>query len=521
MTEVVSSYRNASTRPVAKPVAPIEDRAAFISEEVTATGNDGLAALVFNEIQNKAASVATAKNMVNMLPLNEGSLGDFPWFWQSGLDFNAATYNWLNQLFAYDASGYVGTNGEALTTAYNNVLQDIAYVLDDADAAALNNANLAIATVVNTMLTDFTTLVGPVTGTAAPQQLNYVIGQILTWGTPGLTLNQLRNSSNPMALLPNVPLGADPVVSDVMTYLAKTSSVAHIQAAVVSMNYQLAETLTNVDPTTPPKSAGPGFMTTADDHAVLQIVPAVTIAESTAVIQNNLLPSSGQGSTFSASFVATSSDQKTMQLSIDGSGGVGGDAGFFFSFGASASVSYNLFEFASDATTCQVKLTFNGVTTVTPTMAGYNVSTGTGWWNPDPIVEAANPVANQSGYQFTPTPPYNFGVKGDFGVIGRLLISQQPVISMTYSTSHYAEMQQIFQETVSWDTSFCGISLGGGSQSYYSASLTQNASAQTVTVTMNPVGNKTPVTATDQLAYVIGAQILWPGASASQNAAGI
>jgi len=38
---------------------------------------------------------------------------------------------------------------------------------------------------------------------------------------------------------------------------------------------------------------------------------------------------------------------------------------------------------------------------------------------------------------------------------------------------------------------------------------------------MSPAGINTPVTPSDQLAYVIGAQILWPGASALQNKAGI
>jgi hypothetical protein len=38
---------------------------------------------------------------------------------------------------------------------------------------------------------------------------------------------------------------------------------------------------------------------------------------------------------------------------------------------------------------------------------------------------------------------------------------------------------------------------------------------------MSPVGTTTPVSATAQLAYVVGAQILWPGASTVQNRAAL
>lgn len=153
--------------------------------------------------------------------------------------------------------------------------------------------------------------------------------------------------------------------------------------------------------------------------------------------------------------------------------------------------------------------------------AGYSVATNTGWWNPDVIEDAANGNPDQSGYQFTPEPQFDFGVNGTFGAIRRLLIAQQPTISLTYETSHFDEMQQVFQEHSSWGVSFLGIALAGGSQSYYASSLTQDAASQTVTVTMTPVGMTTPVAAADQLAYVIGAEMIWPGGSAAQNKAGI
>jgi hypothetical protein len=240
-----------------------------------------LQSIVYAGIQAAALPAATANNIPNLLSVDEGSLGDIPWFWQNGTNFNALTYNWLNNIFA-SSGGYVGTNGESLTTAYNNVLADIAFVLDAADATSLNNANLAAAATINTLITDWTTTQGsfPSGITTQAQQLNYIMTQVLLWGTPGLTLAQLRTSSNPMALLPNIPLGANSIVSDLMTYLAQTSSVANIQAAVVSFNAQLAATIANVNPQPVPTTATPGFMQIVGVNGSTQIVPAISILES-------------------------------------------------------------------------------------------------------------------------------------------------------------------------------------------------------------------------------------------------
>ncbi len=485
-----------------------------------------LSALVFSQIKQDANPIATAKGISHLYPVDEGNLGDFPWFWQSGTNFNAATYNWLDNLFSYQENGYIGTAGQALMTAYYNVLMATSYVLDASDNDALNAANLNASNVVNTVINEQIALFGPipVTYTTESAQLNFIMTEVLSWGNPGLTLNQLRTSTNPMALLPNVPLGASQLVSDVMTYLAETSSVANIQAAVVSNNAQLSQMRLNASSTvpplsTPPTAASPGYMQTVDTSGKLQVVPQFTITESTGTIQNNLLPTSG-GSSFSSTFTATASTNDTVNISCRG-GSAQGLSSFFLSFGGSTSTTATLFSADSSLTTCQVTLTYNGCTTITPVFSAYNVSTCTGWWNPLPIEEAANPPPNQSGYIFNPGQQYNFGVNGNFGVLSRLLISQQPIITLVYTTSNYSLIQQTFEQHSSWGCSFLGIHFGGGSKSYYQSTVTQDASSNTVTVTMTPVGLTVPITATAQLATVVGAEILWPGASATQNASAI
>jgi len=469
---------------------------------------------VLSLIQQAAQPTAEKLHMPDTLVVDEALLGDFPWYWQVGTNFNAKTFSWLNNVFAYNAAdGYVGTNLQNFGTEFFNVLMDTRYVLNATDAATLNAANLKNATVVNSIITDWTTTQGafPNGTTTQMSQLNYVMGQVLTWGVKGLTLGQLRSSLNPMSLLPNIPLGGDQVVNDLMTYLGDTSSVANIQAAVVSANNQLAQTRANILPA--PAQVTPGWMQIIFGNGQTLIVPQLTIAESTAQIQNNLLPSEGTGTQVNCSFSASKMSSTEVKVSAAGGAAGIGDIAELFLIEGEASASYDLFSFDESVSQIDIAMQFNGVTTVTPAPVSYNVSTGTGWYNPAPIQAAVAYTPGVSGYQFTPNPGLNFATNGNFGFVSRLMISQQPIVTLTFDTSNYSAFTQKIQEQSSWGITFLGIPLAGGDQSYYHATTSQNSNENTVTITMTPAGITTPVSPTDQLAYVIGAQILWPGAA--------
>ena len=337
-----------------------------------------LQSVVYTEIQSAAQPLATALNMPNMIPVDEASIGDFPWYWQVGTNFNAKTFTWLNSLFAFNGDGYVGTNGEALTTSLYNVYSATRYVLNAAETAALNDAIVANEAIVNTVITDWATTQGaiPATYTTQAAQMNYVTSQVLLWGAPGLTLGMLRSSTNPMALLPNIPIGADQIVNDLMTYLGNTSSIANIQAAVVAYNNEIAQVMKTLDPQPAPTTATAGYMTTVSDTGATQIEVAVAIAESTAVIQNNLLPAQGTGKSFSASFTAEQQASNTVKVTAEGGAAGFGDLDFFLGFLGEGGTSYNMFSADGSQSECSVKLTYNGVTTVTPRFTPYEVGHG-------------------------------------------------------------------------------------------------------------------------------------------------
>ncbi|MFC4159029.1 hypothetical protein [Chitinimonas lacunae] len=472
--------------------------------------------IIYTEIQKAVGPIAAQLKFNNLLPFSESTVGDFPWFWENGSDFNASTFQWLNKRLRYNNDGYAETDGSLLNTDLYNVMQVIQYQLDSAEESKLNEAILANAPIINTLIRQWVSLEGalPPDADTMRKQLDYITAGILSWGPEGLTLQQLRNSIDPMALLPNIPVGGDLVVSTLMTYLQKTDSVAGIQNSLSSFNNQIKQVVRNFTATT----LKPGFMQTVDSSGKKKVEIEMRVLESVAAIQNELLPKQG-GRSFSASFQASKLDAETVSLSVQGGASGSGRLGFLFGFNAQAGASYNMFSADSSLTECDIELTFNGVTAITPQFTAFDINSLTGWWYPLPIADAANPRSDESGYRFTLKPMYDFAVKGNFGALGRLLISQQPVITLRYHTSNYQAFQETFKQDASWGISFLGIKLAGGSESYYRSTTSYDSQSQTVTVTMSPAGINAPLSPTDQLANVIGVQVVWPGATQKQNLA--
>lgn len=496
-----------------KPTVATQPNAAYAIESVEAGGTMVPIQNSFFQELNKQAQDTVVNNLgiKNMVPMDEATLGDFPWFWNNMGVFNLSTYQWLNNVFSYNKEGgYVQAAGNELTTAYYNVISGITYQLSAQDEASLNNAVNKNAAVANTLYNDWITFAGPIPAAANANTLAakmaYITSQVVLWGAPGLTLGALRSSLDAISLLPNMPLDSDTVVNDLMTYLANTSEVSGIQSSVLSRNNQLANLRKNLQPA--PATATQGWMQAAGSSGVPTIVPTINIAEPIATIQNALYPTSG-GASFSVTMNVSKIDQNTVQVHADGGFGGSGSIGWF-GISGNASASYNMFSFSQQTENCVVKMTFNGVTKVTPTPATYDISSASGWWLPSVIKQAVNFDPKVGGYQFSIPTPYDFGADGSFGIVSSLIISQLPTFEMTYTSTDFSSFQQVFQEQSSWGVSFLGIPLAGGSQSYYQAKLSQDSTAGTITVTMSPPATSTPVPTLGQVAFLVGAEMEWP-----------
>lgn len=475
---------------------------------------DDLNAAYLKGIQEAADTAIQNLTPGEWAPVNSATIGSFPWFWQSIPNFNYETYAWFNNVFAYNEEGYYETQADSLNTSLYNLFTAMSYAMSAADEAALNaevNANQAIC---QTVLQDYQTLFGPAVGTTTAAQLNYVTGVILSWSTtPGLTLSQLSNALNPISLLGNAPFGTTQLINDFMTYLNATASVQTLQNAVATYNNEIKAIKNNLQ--VAPATSNPGWMTAiTSSTGKTQMVPYLSMSPSVAGIQNSLFPSSG-GSSFSFGLAASYVDSTTCKVSVSGSAAVSAPAGFFSWTNASTKTSYDLTTFNSNTATVSVNMSYNGLTAVTPVLSQsqYNVSTGYGWWMPSFISEAANNTKGATGLSFNPQPvSIDFAENGNFGVLSNIYISQMPTFSLTYQSTDISTFQEVFSQTSKFSVKFLGITLDSGSESTYSSTVTQDVSAKTITVTMSPPVGASPVSTLDQMAYVVGAALSWPGA---------
>ncbi|MBY5934721.1 hypothetical protein KUV51_17065 [Tateyamaria omphalii] len=458
-----------------------------------------------------AGPVQKALNITDWTPVDSAGMGDWLWYWNNAAIFNTDTWNQFNNIMQYDADGYLQiTDGAALNTALFNLYMAMAYELTSADQTALNTANMNAAAILNTVVSDYTSMFGaipPANSATATAKLIYITEQILSWGDKDLTLAKFRTSTNPTSLLPNAPLGSAKLISDFMTYLSQTAAAATVQNAVNSYNSQIRQCALNLSPA--PTTVEPGWMSAADVTGATSILPYLTIAEPTDIIKNGLDGSQG----FEVDMSVTQVDQSTSSVSVNGGAGASGWIDWF-EISADASASYNAFSFDSNVTQVDLKLSYKGVTKFTPQLTGsaYNIGTGTGWWNPELIKAAANHDPNVSGVAFTTPQNYDFAENGNFGVLQELVICDLPTITMVFHNATESSFQSHFSEQSHWSVSFLGIPLGGGSQSYESSVYKYDSTSGTVTVTMTPPPAVTPGNILTSQAYVIGADCAWPGA---------
>ena len=470
----------------------------------------------FTALQSQAESTVYSNlDITHAYSVDVSAIGDFPYFWQSAGFFNQNTWVWFNNVFQYNQSGYLDAAGDNLATALFNTYLKISYELDSADQSTVNQANQRAQAQVNAVVTDWTSTFGPIPAAYAATpaaKMNYVTSQVLSWGSAGLTLNQWLNSTNPGSLLPNAPMGSDTLINDLQLYFSTIGPATDIMNNWHSGEAQIGNLRRNLNPA--PAVVASGWMTTIADDGTNTIVPILAMQPDTSGIQNSLYPTGG-GDSFSVSASVTKVDETTVDVSYGGSASVSG-AIDWFSFGVSGGASYNTFSFDETMTSCDISLTYNGVTKVTPLLnvGSYDVGHGTGWWAPSAIAQAkANTPLTQTGYTFSTQPTYNYGENGTFGVLSALVISQLPVFTLKYSTSNTTEFQKTFDEQSNWSVGFLGIALANFHQGYYSSTYHYDQSTQTVTITMSPPQQSTSVPPIDQTAYVIGANVVWPGAS--------
>ena len=181
----------------------------------------GLQKALFDSMRQKAVQALGDQGNLNLVSVNTGSLGNFPWFYESQGELNQNTFLYLNHRMGPDpnGSGAVASLGDFIN-AYVGVLQAIDFKFSSADQAKVTAANNASQNAANTLVTSYQSTYGAITaqdlsgsGLFNPTKTDYIIlyaaGQKWSGNATGLTYQQMLNAPKLSDLLPKMPPNAD------------------------------------------------------------------------------------------------------------------------------------------------------------------------------------------------------------------------------------------------------------------------------------------------------------------------
>lgn len=463
-------------------------------------------------------------------PIELGSQGDFPWFWQDAEgNFNANTFDYLSRRATPGQHGGVAL-GDSFLDAYAESLQDLAWKLSADDQQLLNKTQLAATVQAGAVVSAYEQTMGAITpdqiATAAktlgytPRKVDFVIayavgfqwsGQSLKTGAAPLSYQTLASARNLTSLLPAMPPTAGSILPAVVNYLQVTNSIVSLQDSSSNAMWMRAQLLAN---TQTPTLAN-GGVTTITSGGATAVRPGYNINMAPADILNSL---SNTGSSLTVTMNAARQDASTLSVDIEG------HTGFtlpldFIGIRVGASAQYSLFEANGSGASATVSMTFPGLTVVpmAPNTWQQDTSSGgqtVGWFYKTPIAQAAA-ASGKTGWVFSPVPPYNFAPGGDFGWLSALVVSGYPTITIEYSQGDYSEFSKTFAQHFEAEVSLFGIPLGGGSESTFSGQSSSKSTDGTFTITLTPPAQTSTVNAFDQRAYVLGGQVVYAGAAAT------
>lgn len=448
------------------------------------------------------------------------SVGDFPWFYMDSNDnFNLNTFNYVNNRVApaTDGSGSA-TLTDAFDNDYSALLGQITFGLSSADQATLNTASTNADLQAGAVVSAYEQAYGAITDAELKaagyvNKIDYITNVVVAgqWSgaKPPLTLQQLERARNLAGELPDMPASGQNLLPLISSYLGKMTSALPLEDAQGQGQWMLNQLTGN----TQSPSSDNGGMQTKDSGGNTAEHVAYALGKSTAEISNDL---NNSGRTIEVNMTANYVDETTTNVSVEtyGGGVIGWEDFFVFEAGGETSEQYNMSSFVGTASTLTIQWSVSGYSLVDITPSAFQEDTLNGWYSAQPVAQAAqNEGKDVTGYKFgTSQVPYNFAEGGDFGILAKVMISNYPTIVMTVSEASYNDMETTLATQTKWEVSFLGIGLGGGSESTYQATVQQNDQVQGYTITFAPSAPVTAVTDFDQRAYVLGGEVIYPGA---------
>lgn len=471
---------------------------------------------ILEGVRSALKDVASASSLQTY---NQDGIGNFPYWVTTGPSnsLNDMTYQWIDQVVMYDGltNALKNTSNSMTGQLATVVYPKLSYALSASDNTRLQETQTRTAAEGNALVTQYAQNVAPIpSGTS--NNLNYVTGQILTWGPSDkpLTLTDLKNNFDLAAALPNMPAGGSAVLPALTSWLNAASSTLSLQNAVSFGDAWTGYLKGAVR--TPNPASSVATLDPKEASATPVNKPKWTINESANTLLNGLKNSAKQVKIkISASNMSSTTTDLQINDKLAGSFGCN-----FLTFGVSGQVSYNVHTANTSAADARVEISYPGVTVVTvkPMPAALVGTSGNGWMDQTTLTQAdkngqALPPP-QSGYVFTPPLPSSTSLRrqGNFGYLNTIVISNQPTIEITYSGGDSSTYKSVFQQSSSWSLKLLGIfSVASGSQSYYKTTVKENSSGSGFSVTIAPDGTEFSVPDAQKTANVLAVSATWPG----------
>jgi hypothetical protein len=460
---------------------------------------------ILNSLKDQAQSIlGAALGTTELQAFQIGSLGNFKYYWQdpSSLQFNRQTYDWINSNLK---SGVTPLQQDQLfTNIYIEVLPTAVYSLSAQDQAALNKAQTNATNQQMAVLQAWQAAYGTLPQTKPP--MDGIIAQILTWGNPTPTLEQIKRAVDFRRVLNKVPASGEPIVPVFANWLNAIGNSIGLQDAT-SRNAAYKE-LAKAAAQFPTADNG---ALTLNDNAV---VPAFFVSTPLADIINGL-SNTNNAVSLSMAVTRSTSDEFTVTVNAKATFKIPVFDLLTIDFGGSAK--YFQSDIATSDNKTTVNMSFPGVTYVAFGPKAFSEAEQKNWYWISPIRDA---IANKgkgdtvSGFKFSPEPQgVDFGEGGNFSYVKGVAISNYPTITIEVTSDKYQRIQQTFEQQASVGITFLGIPLGiGGSESTYSNHVSVDAANKKVTIKFSPPPELVAGVNRDSVGWILGVATEYPAA---------
>lgn len=219
------------------------------------------------------------------------------------------------------------------------------------------------------------------------------------------------------------------------------------------------------------------------------------------------LKNEGNNITFSISIDNFESSQSMLHFESEASVMV--PIGWIFNMRIDHEHEFDFSEYASKTSRLDIAFEFNGVTTVAAVPTPISSNNEKGWFDSNMLSDAAqNSGKNTTGvclYGDRYDPDKLFGKDGELRRMSTLVISQQPIITLTFSNFEDFGFDQYFHQDTSVRFSILGGLISGEHDNDFSCSdYHYDSSQNTLKVTLKPAPLGSSGSLGKQTAYVLG-----------------